>query len=268
MIIIAGPCQIESEEHALMMASRLKDVVLEKRSIWEDLPNLHEFYYKSSFDKANRTSIDSPRGVGIEEGLEILNKIKKNLDIKICTDIHEPWHAEMCGGVVDMIQIPAFLCRQTDLIVAASENAPVVNIKKGQFMAPWDMQHAVAKVKDAKVMITERGTSFGYNNLVVDMTGIVNMKEMHGDSVDIIFDATHSVQKPGGGAGKSTGKRELTPPLTRAAIATGYVDGLFMEVHEEPQRAPSDGDCMIELNDFRVQLKRYQKIYEMCRHYK
>jgi 2-dehydro-3-deoxyphosphooctonate aldolase (KDO 8-P synthase) len=243
MILIAGPCVIESEEQIFKIAEDLKPYSTK-----------YEFFFKASFDKANRTSLNSYRGPGIEKGLEILSKVKEKYNYKLLTDIHETYQVKLAAQVVDVLQIPAFLCRQTDLLVEAAKTDKVVNIKKGQFMNPADMKYSVLKVlqtrgfnkadyetsKKAKVWLTERGTTFGYGNLVVDMRSLVIMREF----APVIFDATHSVQMPGGAGGKSSGKREYVPYLSKAAAAVG-VDGFFFETHYDPDNALSDGPNMI-----------------------
>lgn len=252
-IVIAGPCVIESEGMVMETAGQMKAVVSRY-----DV----DYYFKASFDKANRTSLSSYRGPGIEKGLEILKKVKQEYGLKICTDIHEPWQAAKVAEVADIIQIPAFLCRQTDLLVAAARTGRIVNIKKGQFMAPWDMEHVVEKVRRSgndRIMLSERGTSFGYNNLVVDMTSIIEMKK---NQVPVIFDATHSVQKPGGNGTSTGGNREYVEYLAKAAVAAG-ADGVFMEVHPEPDKALSDGPNSIRLADVEHMLRRLIKIYEV-----
>jgi len=241
MLIIAGPCVIESEDIVFE--------IVEVISAFSKKFNGHSFVFKASFDKANRSSIYSYRGPGLEKGLEILSEVKSRFSLPVLTDIHESWQAEPVGEVVDVIQIPAFLCRQTDLLVAAAKTGKPVNVKKGQFMAPWDMGNVVEKLKESgasEIMLTERGTTFGYNNLVVDFRGIPIMKSF---GVPVIFDATHSVQKPGGLGKASGGDREFVPFLSKAAIAVG-VDGLFFEVHPSPEKALSDGPNMIPLKQF------------------
>lgn len=238
--LIAGPCAMEGEEIVLRIAEELKKVTSRF-----DV----DFYFKTSFDKANRTSISSFRGLGIDEGLRVLKKVKEDLGLKICTDIHEPWQAEPVAGVADIIQIPAFLCRQTDLLVAAAKTGKRINVKKAQFLAPWDMKSVVNKIVESgnrNIMLCERGSSFGYNNLVVDMTGLVEMKKI---GYPVIFDATHSVQKPGGNGTSTGGNREYAKYLARAACAVG-VDGVFAEVHPDPDNALSDGPNMLRLDDF------------------
>lgn len=252
-IVIAGPCVIESQNMVMEIAGQMKAIV-SKYDV--------DYYFKASFDKANRTSLSSYRGPGIENGLDILKKVKLEYGLKICTDIHEPWQAAKAAEVADIIQIPAFLCRQTDLLTAAAQTGRIVNIKKGQFMAPWDMQHVVEKVRmsgNDKIMLSERGTSFGYNNLVVDMTSIIEMKK---NNVPVIFDATHSVQKPGGNGTSTGGNREYVEYLAKAAVAIG-ADGVFMEVHPNPEEALSDGPNSIRLADVGHILEHLTKIYEV-----
>ena len=237
--LIAGPCAIESEEMAMDIAEKMK-AMTDKLGI--------DYTFKGSFDKANRTSIHSKRGLGIDEGLRILQKVKNTYNIPVATDIHESWQAEPVGKVVDIVQIPAFLCRQTDLLVAAAKTGKCINIKKAQFLAPWDMKNCLQKVVESgnsNVMLCERGTSFGYNTLVVDMTGLIEMKKF---GYPVIFDATHSVQKPGGKGDATGGNREYVEYLAKAAIAVG-VDGLFMETHQNPDEAWSDGPNMVKLDD-------------------
>ena len=251
LTIIAGPCVIESVECVREVASGLK-------RICDDLKV--DFYFKASFDKANRTSVDSYRGPGIEEGLKILQSIKKEFKLKIATDIHEPWQAEKVAKVCDLIQIPAFLCRQTDLLLAAAKTGKKINVKKAQFLAPWDMVNVVKKIESAgnhDILLCERGTVFGYNSLVVDMTSIYDMKKKGYPGV---FDATHSVQKPGGNGNSTGGNREYVETLAKAAIAAG-VDALFFEVHPNPELALSDGPNMVRLDEFRSMLERILKVY-------
>lgn len=253
--LIAGPCVIENEEMVFRIAEKMKDIT-SRLGI--------EYYFKASFDKANRTSLKAFRGPGIEEGLRLLAKVKSDLGLKIATDIHEPWQAKPAAEVCDLIQIPAFLCRQTDLLVAAAKTGKLVNVKKAQFLAPWDMKNVVNKLKDSgckEIMLCERGTSFGYNTLVVDMTGIAEMKKF---DCPVVFDATHSVQKPGGKGDATGGSREYVEPLAKAAIAAG-ADWLFMEVHEDPDNALSDGPNMVCLSDMEEMLKRFGKVYEAVR---
>ena len=249
LFLIAGPCVIESEEHAIRMAEIIKGVT---RSL--AIP----FIFKASYDKANRTSIRSFRGPGIKEGLRILRKIKDEVHVPVLTDVHEAADVGKVAEVVDVLQIPAFLSRQTDLVVAAALSGKPVNIKKGQFVSPWDMRHAVEKCKDAgnsRVFLTERGASFGYNNLVVDMRSLAIMRKF----APVVFDATHSVQLPssqssGDGPATSGGQPEFIPLLSRAAVAAG-VDGVFMEVHDNPKEAKSDGANALETTKLRGVLK-------------
>ncbi len=238
--LIAGPCAIENEEMVLETATELKSIC-QKLEI--------NLVFKSSFDKANRTSVKSPRGVGLEKGLYILNEIKHNLGLSIITDVHETWQCSPVSQVADIIQIPAFLSRQTDLLIAAAKTGRIVNVKKGQFMAPWDMKNVITKIEEAgneKILLCERGTSFGYNNLVVDMTGIVEMRSY---GYPVVFDATHSVQKPGGQGSSTGGNRQMVPYLLKAALAVG-VDAIFAEVHPDPDKAYSDGPNQLKLSDF------------------
>jgi 2-dehydro-3-deoxyphosphooctonate aldolase (KDO 8-P synthase) len=242
MLVIAGPCVIETKEVLFEVAKVL-------RELQEKHPE-HTFIFKSSFDKANRSSLDSYRGPGIEKGIELLSEVKEKFSLPVTTDIHESWQAKVVAEVVDVIQIPAFLCRQTDLLVSAGKTGKTVNIKKGQFMSPWDMKLAVEKVKrtsGSEVWLTERGTFFGYNNLVVDFRSIPVMKQW---ADKVVFDATHSVQRPGGLGNRSGGDREFVPYLSRASVAVG-VDGLFFEIHPDPPSALSDSAVMLSLESFR-----------------
>jgi 2-dehydro-3-deoxyphosphooctonate aldolase (KDO 8-P synthase) len=237
--LIAGPCQIESREHALDMAGALKDLG-QRFGIG--------IVYKSSYDKANRTSGAAERGLGLEGSLAVFEAVKAATGLPVLTDVHEPWHCAEVAPVVDILQIPAFLCRQTDLVVAAAKTGRVVNVKKGQFLAPWDMANVAAKVTGAgnpNVLLTERGASFGYNTLVSDMRSLPIMARI---GAPVIFDATHSVQQPGGQGTSSGGQREFVPVLARAAVAVG-VAGLFIETHREPDKAPSDGPNMVPFRD-------------------
>jgi len=246
MTLIAGPCAIESKDHALDMASALAEITAKLGM---------GFIYKSSFDKANRTSLHSPRGLGIDQGLAALAEVKKTIGCPVLTDVHLPDHCAEVGEVVDVLQIPAFLCRQTDLLIAAANTGQVVNVKKGQFLAPWDMRHVVNKLAEAgnpRIMITERGTSFGYNTLVTDMRSLPQLAET---GYPVIFDATHSVQQPGGLGGASGGQREYVPTLARAAVAVG-VAGVFMETHQDPDNALSDGPNMVPLDQMLGLIKR------------
>lgn len=251
-ILIAGPCVIESERNVMLIAEKIKQI-----SEHLDL----DYYFKASFDKANRTSVSSYRGPGIEKGLKILEKVKETYGLKIATDIHEPWQAEPVAEVADLIQIPAFLCRQTDLLVAAAKTNKLINVKKAQFLAPWDMVNVVKKIEKSgnrNIMLCERGTSFGYNTLIVDMTGITEMKKL---GYPVVIDATHSVQKPGGKGGSTDGNREYVEPIAKAAIAAG-ADALFFEVHPDPDRALSDGPNMVKLSEFENLLKRVIRVYD------
>jgi 2-dehydro-3-deoxyphosphooctonate aldolase (KDO 8-P synthase) len=249
-VLIAGPCVIESEELVFETAHAIKEIT-DKLKI--------PFIFKSSFDKANRSSIYSSRGPGIDKGLEILAKVKEKFNVPVTSDIHEPSQAEIVAEVLDIIQIPAFLCRQTDLLVAAAKTGKIVNVKKGQFLAPWDMKNVVVKLKEAgndKVLLTERGSTFGYNNLVVDMRSLPTMREL---GVPVVFDATHSVQIPGGNGTSTSGKREFVPYLARAAAAVG-MDALFTEVHPNPDKALSDGPNMVKLHELEEILKPIKEI--------
>ena len=238
--VLAGPCQMESRAHALEMASALKEIAA-KLGIG--------LVYKSSFDKANRTSLAGKRGIGLKEALPVFAEIREKLGLPVVTDIHEIGQCAPVAEVCDILQIPAFLCRQTDLLIAAAKTGRVIKIKKGQFLAPWDMKNVVAKVTgsgNANVLVTERGSSFGYNTLVVDMRSLPQMAET---GAPVIFDATHAVQQPGGQGTSSGGDRRFVPPLARAAVAVG-VAGLFIETHQDPDCAPSDGPNMVPLNAF------------------
>jgi 2-dehydro-3-deoxyphosphooctonate aldolase (KDO 8-P synthase) len=247
LFLIAGPCVIESEAHALKMAEEISAVARKLQ-----IP----YIFKASYDKANRTSLHSFRGPGLEEGLRILKKIKKETGLPVLTDVHEAKDVPAVADVVDVVQIPAFLCRQTDMLVAAAKHAKSINIKKGQFVSPWDMRHAAEKVRASgndNVFLTERGSSFGYNNLVVDMRSLAIMRQF----APVVFDATHSVQLPSSGAGGkavSGGQPEFIPLLSRAAVAAG-VDGVFMEVHDNPAEAKSDGANALPLNELESVLK-------------
>jgi len=244
--LIAGPCVIESEAHATALAGQLVEIAARTK-----VP----FIFKASFDKANRTSGRSFRGPGLKEGLRVLAAIRARFDVPLLTDIHEPDQAEAAAEVVDVLQIPAFLSRQTDLIIAAARTGRAVNIKKGQFLAPGDIRHAVAKIHEAgnqRVIVTERGTSFGYNNLIVDMRGFPIMR---GQGVPVVFDVTHSLQLPGGGDGVTAGLGQYIEPLASAGVAAG-VDGIFLEVHEEPSRARSDAQNALRLDRLEPLLRR------------
>ncbi|MBC7145750.1 MAG: 3-deoxy-8-phosphooctulonate synthase [Thioclava marina] len=239
LTVIAGPCQLESRDHALMIAREMAKTCDQAGA---------QFIFKASYDKANRTSLKGKRGLGIDAGLKILEDVRAELGCPVLTDIHDAEQAKIAGAVVDVIQIPAFLCRQTDLLLAAGETGCVVNIKKGQFLAPWDMPNVAEKVASTgneKILLTERGTSFGYNTLVADMRGL---PEMMKTGYPVIMDATHSVQQPGGQGGSSGGQREFAPVMARAAVSLG-IAGVFIETHEAPDSAPSDGPNMIPLKD-------------------
>jgi len=250
LFLIAGPCVIESRDSALRHATRLVEISRET-----GVP----IVYKSSFDKANRTSFSSYRGPGMDEGLEILAEVGRTTGLPVLTDVHESQEVPTVAEVVDVLQIPAFLCRQTDLVNAAAASGKAVNIKKGQFLAPWDMKHVAAKARRAggnKLMLTERGSTFGYGNLVNDFRSLVIMREY----APIIFDATHSVQLPGAGQGVSSGDRRFIAPLSRAAVAVG-VDGLFMEVHEDPDHALSDGPNSLPIEELPALIKNLAALH-------
>jgi 2-dehydro-3-deoxyphosphooctonate aldolase (KDO 8-P synthase) len=247
LALIAGPCALESRGHALEMAAALKEIAA-RLGIG--------LVYKTSFDKANRTSAASARGIGLDEALPIFAEIRTSLGIPVLTDVHENEQCARAAQAVDILQIPAFLCRQTDLLLAAARTGKIVNVKKGQFLAPWDMANVVAKITaagNADVMVTERGVSFGYNTLVSDMRALPILARTTG--APVIYDATHSVQQPGGRGGTSGGEREFVPVLARAAVAVG-VAGVFIETHEDPDRAPSDGPNMVPLKDMEGLLRR------------
>jgi 2-dehydro-3-deoxyphosphooctonate aldolase (KDO 8-P synthase) len=246
LALIAGPCVLESRAHAFEMASALKDIAA-RRGVG--------FVYKTSFDKANRTSRNSARGVGLDKALSIFAELREKLGVPLLTDVHEPDQCAAVAEVVDVLQIPAFLCRQTDLLIAAAKTGRAINVKKGQFLAPWDMANVVEKVTGAgnrNVLVTERGVSFGYNTLVSDMRALPVLAKI---GAPVIFDATHSVQQPGGQGATSGGERAFVPVLARAAVAVG-VAGLFIETHQDPDKAPSDGPNMIPLKDMEPLLER------------
>jgi 2-dehydro-3-deoxyphosphooctonate aldolase (KDO 8-P synthase) len=250
-VFILGPCVIESEKFVWRMAGKIADICAD-----EDV----DLIFKASYDKANRTSVRSFRGIGAREGCEILSAIGRELEIPVTTDVHSPAEAEIAGAKVDMLQIPAFLCRQTDLLKAAAKTGRAVNVKKGQFLAPWDVRNIAEKLLafgNDKFLFTERGTTFGYNNLVADMRSLYWMREA---GYRVIFDATHSVQKPGGAGETTSGDGELAPVLARAAVATGC-DGIFMEVHENPGRALSDGPNQIPLKNLPKHLRMLKAIH-------
>jgi len=253
LTIIAGPCVVESEQHALFMAQEISDIC---KHVGLDL------VYKSSFDKANRSSAESFRGKGMEFGLEILAKVKGEIGVPVITDIHESWQVEKTAAVADILQIPAFLCRQTDLLVAAAESGKAVNVKKGQFLSPWDAKNIVEKVQSAggeKILLTERGASFGYNNLVVDLRSFPVMRSF---GVPVVFDVTHSLQLPGG-LGKATGgQSEYIENFARAGVACG-VDAVFMEVHDNPAKAPSDGPNQLPLERLEKLLTKLKEIHKL-----
>ncbi len=255
LTLFSGPCVIESEDHSLFCAEKLKEMC-ERLGV--------NLVFKSSYDKANRSSISSYRGPGLEEGLKILQKVKKSLDLPIVTDVHSPQEARAAGDVVDVIQIPAFLCRQTDLLVAAAQTGKVVNVKKGQFIAPLDMANVVKKITESggtQIILTERGSSFGYNNLVCDMRSIPLMQSL---GYPVCFDGSHSVQLPGGNGTSSGGNRELIPTLTKAAIAAG-ADCLFMESHPHPCNALCDKDSVMDLNHLEELLYVTKELYTLVR---
>ena len=257
MFLIAGPCVIESEDLVNEVAGKMKEIT-DKLGI--------QYVFKASFDKANRSSISSFRGPGIEKGLEILARVKEKYGVALATDIHEPWHCKVASEVIDLLQIPAFLSRQTDLLIAAGETGKAVNIKKGQFLAPWDMKNVVKKFEEIgnkNIMLCERGASFGYNNLVVDMRGLLEMRKF---GYPVVFDATHSVQIPGGQGETSGGNSVYVYPLARAALAVG-VDGIFAEVHPDPSVAKSDGPNMLKLEDVENILKHLLKYDELTKEY-
>ncbi|WP_316354649.1 3-deoxy-8-phosphooctulonate synthase [Candidatus Trichorickettsia mobilis] len=254
-ILIAGPCQIETLDHAIFMAENLMTIT-SKLAI--------PFIYKSSFDKANRTSVNSPRGAGLDHGLEILAKVKAKFDCPILTDVHTESQCAAAAEVADILQIPAFLCRQTDLLKSAALTNKIINVKKGQFLAPWDMKNVYEKLKifgANDVLLTERGTCFGYNNLVTDLRSLAIMAET---GAPVIFDATHSVQQPGGIGNVSGGERKYVELLARAAVSVG-IAGVFMEVHQDPDNAPSDGPCMIRLDRLESTLKIIKQYDELTK---
>ncbi|HTZ10960.1 MAG TPA: 3-deoxy-8-phosphooctulonate synthase [Candidatus Margulisiibacteriota bacterium] len=250
LVLIAGPCVIESKEHSLDAAARIKDIAVKA-----GIP----YIFKSSFDKSNRLSLESYRGPGIKKGLEILHSVKQKLKVPVLSDIHCSREIPAAAEVLDIIQIPAFLCRQTDIVVEAAKTGKAVNIKKGQFLAPWDILPIIKKVESTgnkKILLTERGVSFGYNNLVTDFRSLKIMRDL---GYPVIYDATHSVQLPGGKGNSSGGQREFVEGLSRAAVAFGC-DGLFLEVHPQPDHAPCDGANMIDLKDLARLLRQAKKI--------
>lgn len=253
--LITGPCQMESREHAFDMAGGLKQICA-KLGIG--------LIYKSSYDKANRTSLSGKRGIGMDKAMQVFADLKTEFGFPVITDVHEPGHCAEVGAIVDVLQIPAFLCRQTDLLIAAAQTGKAINVKKGQFLAPWDMQNVLDKLVNsgnANVLLTERGVSFGYNTLVVDMRSLPTMAAM---GAPVIFDATHSVQQPGGQGGSTGGQREFVEPLAKAALATG-IAGLFIETHQDPDNAPSDGPNMIRLDEMEGLLTRLMAIDEAAK---
>jgi 2-dehydro-3-deoxyphosphooctonate aldolase (KDO 8-P synthase) len=255
LVLIAGPCAIESQQHALETAYALKEVAAAA-----GVP----FVYKSSYDKANRTAVDSYRGPGLSAGLAILQRVREEVGVPVLSDVHEVEQMAPAAEVLDVLQIPAFLCRQTDLVLAAGRTGKPVNVKKGQFLAPWDMQYVAEKLASTgnqRVLLTERGASFGYNNLVADMRSVAIMRTF---GYPVVFDATHSVQLPGGAGRASSGQRQFVPALARAAVGVG-VDALFMEVHPDPDQAPSDGPNMLKLADLPALLAQVQAIDAIVR---
>ena len=253
--LISGPCQLENRDHAMFMAEEIKKIT-DKLEI--------NLVYKTSFDKANRTSLKSERGIGLDKSIKVFEEIKRNFNLPILTDVHSPEQCNQVKNVVDIIQIPAFLCRQTDLLISAAKTNLIVNIKKGQFLAPWDMKNVIKKISDSNndnILVTERGVSFGYNTLVSDMRSISILKK---EQYPVIFDATHSVQQPGGKGDSSGGEREFIYDLSRAAIAVG-VAGLFLEVHDDPDNAPSDGPNMLKLSDLENFLNNIKKIDDLVK---
>jgi len=248
--LIAGPCQLESEQHALYVSKELKQITSDLKI---------NLIYKTSFDKANRTSLNGERGMGLDKSLSIFDKIRSEVGVPVLTDVHTAEQCSLVAPHVDVLQIPAFLCRQTDLLIAAAKTGKIINVKKGQFLAPWDMANVIKKIEDSgnkNIMITERGASFGYNTLVSDMRALPIMAKF---GYPIVFDATHSVQQPGGMGEKSGGQREFVPYLAKAAIAVG-VGAVFMETHEDPDNAPSDGPNMVPLNEIKNLLKQLVSI--------
>jgi 2-dehydro-3-deoxyphosphooctonate aldolase (KDO 8-P synthase) len=248
--LIAGPCQLESEAHAIKMSNELKKIATELGI---------NLIYKTSFDKANRTSLKGKRGIGLEKSLSIFDRIRKEVGLPVLTDVHTAEQCSIVADHVDVLQIPAFLCRQTDLLIAAAKTKKIINVKKGQFLAPWDMANVIKKIEDSgnkNILITERGATFGYNTLVSDMRALPIMSKF---GFPIVFDATHSVQQPGGMGEKSGGQREFVPHLARAATAVG-IGAIFIETHEDPDNAPSDGPNMIPLSELKNLLKKLTEI--------
>ncbi|MEA2985256.1 MAG: 2-dehydro-3-deoxyphosphooctonate aldolase synthase [Alphaproteobacteria bacterium] len=257
LALIAGPCVLESRAHALEMASALKEIAARLKI---------GLVYKTSFDKANRTSGDSARGMGLAQALPIFAEIREKLQLPVLTDVHEAAQCAQVATAVDVLQIPAFLCRQTDLLIAAAQTGRAINVKKGQFLAPWDMKNVVAKITaegNRNVLVTERGVSFGYNTLVSDLRALPILARTTG--APVIFDATHSVQQPGGQGGSSGGEREFVPVLARAAVAVG-VAGVFIETHQDPDHAPSDGPNMLPLKDLEALLRKLMEFDSLAKH--
>ena len=255
LILIAGPCQLESEQHSMDMAGKIKEIA-DKFSIG--------FIYKTSFDKANRTSLKGKRGAGLEKSLPVFDKIKKDLKVPVLTDIHNEEQCLAVSNHVDILQIPAFLCRQTDLLIAAAKTKKIINVKKGQCLAPWDMANVTKKISESgnnNILVTERGASFGYNTLVSDMRSLPIMSKL---GYPVIFDATHSVQQPGGMGDKSGGQREFVEYLARAAVAVG-VAGVFIETHQDPDNAPSDGPNMLPINKLEQLLNQLYEIDKLVK---
>lgn len=245
LLVIAGPCQLESTDHALMIARQMADTCAAAGA---------QFVFKGSFDKANRTSVSGKRGLGIDEGLKVMQAVKDAIGCPVLTDIHSPDQCATVAEVCDIMQIPAFLCRQTDLLLAAGETGAVINVKKGQFLAPWDMPNVIAKIESTgnkRILLTERGSSFGYNTLVADMRSLPTMAKT---GYPVVMDATHSVQQPGGQGGSSGGQREFAPVMARAAVSLG-IAAVFIETHEDPDNAPSDGPNMIPLDQMGAVVK-------------
>jgi len=254
-VLLAGPCQLESRDHAFEMADALTGICAELGI---------GLIYKTSFDKANRSSISGKRGIGMDKGLPIMAEVRERFGCPVVTDVHEPWQCAPTADAVDVLQIPAYLCRQTDLVVAAGEAGKAVNVKKGQFLAPWGMKNVAAKVEatgNRNILLTERGTSFGYNTLVSDLRGLPEMAET---GYPVVFDATHSVQQPGGLGGSSGGDRTMVPVLARAALAVG-VAAVFLETHEDPDNAPSDGPNMVHLKDMPALLKTLKAFDDLAK---
>ena len=255
LTLIAGPCQLESRDHAFMMAGKLKEIC---SALGIGL------VYKTSYDKANRTSISTQRGLGLEKSLDIFKDIKKEFGISVLTDVHDAHQCAEVATAVDILQIPAFLCRQTDLLLAAGQTGKTINVKKGQFLAPWDMKHVAAKIASTgneNILLTERGVSFGYNTLVSDMRALPTMAET---GYPVVFDATHSVQQPGGQGTTSGGQRQFVATLARAAVAVG-VAAVFMETHQDPDNAPSDGPNMVKLTDLKALLEQLQAFDKLAK---